>query len=634
MMSRRFTVLPGMRWGLTALACLSSAGVPAASADEVRGTWMTTSGNTAIIRDGRYTDSNYRKLRDIGLNTAYIESWKNGYTQYPSATLQSLIGQSKSPWLGTRDLLQENITHAHRQGMQAVAWFEYGFAVEFIGASETQALSPLGRLAQNNGWLLKDQSGNIATSAQGFAWMNPAVPAVRKLLIDLVIEAATKYDLDGIQFDDRLAWPVAFGFDSTTAARYLADTGRSLPTTTTNTHFNNWRSSQVTLFATELNAALAAARPDVRVSVSPSVNGFSQSNYLADWPTWISTGLFNEAVPQVYRSTLSSFNSTLPSNVSPFTNANRADDGIIGIRSNGSGGDTPIADVLAMIQSTRSAANGQLAGHAIWYSDNVLDFATQLTSFYDGYVPSPVADPNRRTGSTDATPNANLTQWTVTLADEGQYRLAVGGDPAAGSTLGVLWRELSPQYFRAGTHTITLPASTFTGYPRPQLELIRDRRPLQGDFDASTRYDAGDLDALMGFIAESNTAGDVNGDNALTLADRDAWLARALTTPGDVNLDGVVNLADFNILRNAFTGHRDANAGPRLSWALGNFDGDADIDFADVATLRRFYIGDAASFDAALATLVPEPAALMLGCPLVCFIAHRRPSRCDRSRNS
>jgi uncharacterized lipoprotein YddW (UPF0748 family) len=38
-----------------------------------------------------------RRLREIGLNTVYVETWKNGYTQFPSETLERVIGLDRRP---------------------------------------------------------------------------------------------------------------------------------------------------------------------------------------------------------------------------------------------------------------------------------------------------------------------------------------------------------------------------------------------------------------------------------------------------------------------------------------------------------------------------------------------------------
>src|SRR5437762_12924432 len=86
-------------------ACDAFAALP-----EIRGTWVTTtglSGASGTIKDPATTATNFRKLRDIGLNSIYMDAWRNGYTQFPSSTMQATIGVGKDPLDGSRDLLQE-----------------------------------------------------------------------------------------------------------------------------------------------------------------------------------------------------------------------------------------------------------------------------------------------------------------------------------------------------------------------------------------------------------------------------------------------------------------------------------------------------------------------------------------------
>ena len=58
-----------------------------AAPPELRATWLTTTANGAIATPEN-TDQTMRRLREIGLNTVYVECWKNGYTEFPSATLR------------------------------------------------------------------------------------------------------------------------------------------------------------------------------------------------------------------------------------------------------------------------------------------------------------------------------------------------------------------------------------------------------------------------------------------------------------------------------------------------------------------------------------------------------------------
>src|SRR2546423_7025829 len=99
-------------------------------AAEVRGTWLTTTGNDALATPAN-TASTMKRLREIGLNTVYVECWKNGYTEFPSATLQKTIKVTHKINLPnqppTRDLLAESLIEAHRNQLLYFAWFEYGF---------------------------------------------------------------------------------------------------------------------------------------------------------------------------------------------------------------------------------------------------------------------------------------------------------------------------------------------------------------------------------------------------------------------------------------------------------------------------------------------------------------------------
>ena len=69
---------------------------PKTSIKEVRGTWVTTTANTAIATPAN-TAATMKKLADIGLNTVYVEVWKNGYTQYASQVLKRTIGVDRRP---------------------------------------------------------------------------------------------------------------------------------------------------------------------------------------------------------------------------------------------------------------------------------------------------------------------------------------------------------------------------------------------------------------------------------------------------------------------------------------------------------------------------------------------------------
>ena len=74
---------------------------------EVRGTWLTTTANEAIANP-LMTAISMRRLREIGINTVYVEAWKNGETQFPSSVLSRTLGAAVTS-IPPRDLVQETL---------------------------------------------------------------------------------------------------------------------------------------------------------------------------------------------------------------------------------------------------------------------------------------------------------------------------------------------------------------------------------------------------------------------------------------------------------------------------------------------------------------------------------------------
>ena len=598
------------------LAVLSGCQFLTAGPTEVRGTWLTTTGPDHIA-SGLQTENITDQLRDVGVNTVYVEAWKNGFTNFPSATLAALIGQDRTPGLGQRDLLHETLIGAHRNNMIHMAWFEYGFSSQFIG-NGGQPSNALSQYMANQGWLLRDQQGRYGNASNGFAWMNPAVPEVRQFLIDLSVEAVQRYDLDGIQFDDRLAWPKEFGWDATTAAIYQAETGNNLPSSVNDASFRSWRQGKVALFAAELYQALKAVDPNIFVSVSPSVTGFSDNEYNAVWTDWLADGLFDEFVPQVYRTNLGSFQNTLPANVAPFADTQRLDDLVVGIRFNGTGADTPLNDVQQMIVESALAENGQLSGHSLFYSKGLIDNQQAMATFYGddqlGPAPHPAFGLEHRPDPLVAAPHGgNPDLWEVHVGEAGPYRVAVKRNGR--------WQQTDVRYLEPGTHS-------FTEFSADAVEFLISRRLpaiIDGDFNHDGTYNCTDVDALGNAIAQDSDspAFDMNGDGLVDTADLTGWLATAgaASLPsgapflaGDGNLDGTVDGQDFLI----WNDHKFTNT---PHFCSGDFNGDGSVDGQDFVQWNNHKFSTV--------DVVPEPTlssgTLGLGwCSLACWCMLRR----------
>ena len=72
------------------------------------------------------------------------------------------------------------------------------------------------------------RGGEVAPN--GFVWLNPLHPEARRFVLDLMLEAIDKYDLDGVQLDDRIVWPyVTMGYDDYTPAASRPPTRATRP---------------------------------------------------------------------------------------------------------------------------------------------------------------------------------------------------------------------------------------------------------------------------------------------------------------------------------------------------------------------------------------------------------------------
>lgn len=273
--------------------------LPQPSFQEIRGVWMTTN-DTDVMRDHDRLKEAVDKLAQLNFNTIYVVVWNSGYVLYPSPVAQQAgIQPFVRRGLQGQDMLADLISLAHQRGMLVVPWFEFGFMAPPI--SELTEAHP--------DWLTQRQNGSqTSISAAGeVAWMNPFRPEVQQFLTDLVLEVMSRYDVDGVQFDDHMALPVEFGYDRYTANLYRQETQRTLPSNPRDAAWMTWRANKITAFMTSLNQAVKARQPSAIFSVSPNPYFVAYNSFLQDWVSWVRGGIVDELIVQIYRSDLQSF---------------------------------------------------------------------------------------------------------------------------------------------------------------------------------------------------------------------------------------------------------------------------------------------------------------------------------------
>ncbi|MFB2936599.1 family 10 glycosylhydrolase [Aerosakkonemataceae cyanobacterium BLCC-F154] len=277
---------------------------------EIRGVWLTNIDSDVMFYRDKLSDA-IANLKQLNFNTLYPTVWNWGYTLYPSEVAEPIVGSRQrlvtptdeniDPELGIdRDVLQEVITQGHKQGMAVIPWFEFGFMAP--ADSQIAQLYP--------DWILKRQDGSQIWNEGPHqrVWMNPFHPEVQQFIESLILEIVTKYDIDGIQFDDHFGFPSQLGYDEYTVALYQQEHGgQPPPDDFQDPEWVRWRADKITQYMQRIHRAIKQRKPKIVISVSPNPQEFSYKYFLTDWQRWEEQGLIEELVLQVYRNDLNRF---------------------------------------------------------------------------------------------------------------------------------------------------------------------------------------------------------------------------------------------------------------------------------------------------------------------------------------
>ena len=271
----------------------------------IRGVWLTDVSSVLTSRENIIAA--VEKVAELNMNTIFMVTWNQAMTTYPSDIMENLTGTRIDPRYGSRDPLQEMIEEAHARGIKVMAWFEYGFAVNYTSPNKSLSLSE--QIQQSGGpvlqakpdWAGVDVNGDLLEK-NNFIWMNGLHPEVQKFMTSLMLEVVQNYEIDGVQGDDRLpAMPSEGGYDDYTINSYQQAFGTAPPTGTKNSAWLRWRADILNDYAAHLYDTVKYTDSDVVVAMSPSPLDFGFVEYLQDWPNWVNNGHADIVSPQLYR---------------------------------------------------------------------------------------------------------------------------------------------------------------------------------------------------------------------------------------------------------------------------------------------------------------------------------------------
>ena len=295
---------------LVALAAVALTGVSASAADvpdrEHRAIWMTpalsnnwpstkiTAGNASRLQS--QLQNRMASFKAQGINVVYYH-----VRSFCDAMYQS----SYEPWsttvVATRgetpafDPFEFLVKTAHENGIEVYAWinpYRYKTDLGSWGSHE------LNYENSHPDWLLKNNT---------MTCLNPGIDAVRQRIVDVTTEIVTKYDVDGVVFDDYF-YPSGGLTTASSAGDYTLwqQKGGGLS-------IADWRRKNVNDMVHDVNAAIKKAKPYVVFGIAPAgvasgaayglttpSNEWQYNQIYSDPLAWYQNGDIDFMSPQIY----------------------------------------------------------------------------------------------------------------------------------------------------------------------------------------------------------------------------------------------------------------------------------------------------------------------------------------------
>lgn len=259
---------------------------------EMRAVWITTAwgldwplGDYSTAGQKQKYINYLDKFKELNINAVFFQVKGMGDAYYSS---------SYEPWsvsiTGSRgkdpgyDVLQFLIDEAHARDIEFHAWMNpYRIATRAAASTAYPALHP----SVSADWVVSHEKIQI---------YNPAIPQVRERLADIVKELITRYNVDGVHFDDYFyPAPSAAGQMVSDQADY-EKYGNEYP------RVEDFRISNVDKTIQIVNETIVAVKPEVVFSVSPAPNNTTNLNSLfADVSKWCREGWLDIVIPQLYQ---------------------------------------------------------------------------------------------------------------------------------------------------------------------------------------------------------------------------------------------------------------------------------------------------------------------------------------------
>ncbi len=271
---------------------------------DLRGAWVSTVSNIDWPSSRTLTTAQQQAgllrildtLKNTGINTVFLQIRPEADALYASTIdpwsywLTNSQGTAPSPFW---DPLAFAIEESHKRGMQLHAWIN-----PYRAKQSTPTLAANHVVNLHPDWAFVSGTATL---------LNPGLPAVRNYLSQVIGDIATRYDIDGIHFDDYF-YPYA-GMTGQDAQTFIDYNPTNIAT------IEDWRRDNVNQLIAKIYDTLAvvnaAANRNIVFGVSPfgiwksgtpaGISGTSSYSVVyCDPIAWMQAGKVDYLAPQLY----------------------------------------------------------------------------------------------------------------------------------------------------------------------------------------------------------------------------------------------------------------------------------------------------------------------------------------------
>jgi uncharacterized lipoprotein YddW (UPF0748 family) len=276
---------------------------------ELRAAWIATVTNLDWpSSNGLTTDQQKQQLINLldelkkdGINTVIFQVRSECDAMYSSAYdpwSYWLTGSQGTPPYPYYDPLEFAIEEAHKRGMELHAWFNPYRAERSVG-NYTIAANHV--TVQHPDWVLQ-----IGT----FKFLNPGLQAVRDYVTAVIYDVVSRYDVDGVHFDDYF-YPYPPNNMTANSTNNALDDAAFASDPRGFTSKNDWRRDNVNILVQQVYDSIQSVKPWVKFGISPfgiwkngvptGITGLSAyDDIYCDAINWLHRKAIDYLTPQLY----------------------------------------------------------------------------------------------------------------------------------------------------------------------------------------------------------------------------------------------------------------------------------------------------------------------------------------------